>query len=84
MLTLDDVADLMEGQNFRCYYTNQELVHGRISKSSYYEGKITTIQKGIGYVPGNVRFVSKKAYAMKQSMEELEFLTVCQTIGNKL
>jgi hypothetical protein len=83
-LTIDDVADLMESQSFQCYYTGQELVHGRISKSSYYEGKLTLIHIDNGYIPNNVRFISKKAHIMKQLMGETEFLTLCQNIGSKL
>lgn len=83
-LTLDNIADIMENQNFRCYYTGQEIVHGRVAKSSYYEAKLTLININNGYVPNNIRLVSKTAYTMKQNMSELEFLTLCQNIGNKL
>ena len=82
-LTLDQIADIMENQLFRCYYSGQELVYPRFSKSSYYEGRITLIDPNNGYVYNNIRFVSRIVNNMKNSMGEIEFLEMCNTIVNK-
>ena len=82
-LTLDDVADIMEDQYFKCYYSSQNLVYPRTSMTLINEGRLTLINSSVGYARDNVRFVSKTVNVMKQDMSETEFISLCKTIGNK-
>ena len=74
-ITADDFNEFPS----HCPDLNIELVYGNKGKAGPNSATVDRIQPDLGYVPGNVRIISRKANAMKQDASFEEMLTIAES-----
>jgi hypothetical protein len=82
-ISIDDVADLMEKQNYKCALSKLSIIfpeYGTPSDGSMY-ASIDRIDSKKGYVHDNIQLVDKRINMMKQSFDQKEFIRLCKLIG---
>jgi hypothetical protein len=78
-VSFDDLADLLIKQDFRCALSDEELDAMEISNNA----SLDRIDSSLGYVQGNVQWVTSKVNMMKQSYSQEEFIEVCKAVADK-
>lgn len=78
-ITLNDLLDQLELQNFKCPYTGIVLNVLHLSKEES-NASVDRIDSQKGYTKDNIQWVYKKINRMKNSMPEGEFLDICKQI----
>jgi len=82
-ITLDDLLKLWYDQGGICPYTGIQLVPPREGKgvSMYRKASLDRIDSTIGYVVGNIQFISASANHAKNNMTHEEMIEFCELIG---
>lgn len=78
-LTYEYLYSIWDQQNGLCALTSRPLL---LEATHYESGSLDRIDSTIGYVEGNVRFVSSIINRMKQELSDQDFLHLCELITN--
>jgi len=81
-VTLDDIADVMEQQDFRCALTGEPIEFPEVGHPEQVPASIDRIDSDKGYIKGNIQLVLRKVNMMKQSYSQEEFIEVCRKVAN--
>jgi len=84
-ITQDYINQLFIQQNFRCALTGEEICLPENTKQwreGRYNASLDRIDSSIGYVVGNVQWVTKKANLMKMQLSQDEFVSICHKVSN--
>lgn len=83
-ITLDDLLETWEKQKSVCPYTGIKLLHPKDAKSHniMYKASLDRIDSSLGYIKGNIQFISAAANLAKWSMAHDEMITFCKIIAN--
>jgi len=76
----DDLSDIMDAQNEKCYYTGYLITYPRLATPLKSDFKVSLIDSDLGYVIGNIRLVCKEVSLIKQNMSEAVFLDTCRAV----
>jgi hypothetical protein len=81
-ITLDDLLDQWIKQKGICVYTGIELTHPKKGneKSLIYTASLDRIDSSIGYVKGNIQFISAAANMAKNNMTHEQMVEFCKLI----
>jgi hypothetical protein len=82
-ITIADLDDLLERQNFQCALSGVLLTIGHGQKNGAVTNgtaSLDRIDSKIGYTPDNVQFVRKVINMAKQNYTERDFLEMCRSI----
>ena len=77
-ITIDDVADVLEAQAYKCAYTGQPV---SLEKSKKNSGSIDRIDNSIGYIPSNIQVTTAKINIMRGSLTNDEFIMLCKAVA---
>ena len=82
-LTLDDLFEQWNKQNGLCAYTGVKLIHPiRIKDETLiYLASLDRVDSNVGYVTGNIQFISAAANMAKNKMTHEEMLEFCEIIS---
>jgi hypothetical protein len=82
-ITLDDLLEQWIRQDGKCPYTGVNLIHPiRIKDEGYlYLSSLDRIDSSLGYIPGNIQFISTSANFAKNKMSHNDMLLFCQLIA---
>jgi hypothetical protein len=68
----------------KCALTDENLIFIREAKNrKLSNASLDRIDSSIGYVKGNVQWVTKNVNVAKQSMSQEKFISVCQQVASK-
>lgn len=84
-VTIDDLRDLWEKQEGKCFYTKINLVLSEftnINKNPIYSASIDRIDSSKGYIKGNICWVSRSVNYMKGTLSVDMFWELCEHIYN--
>jgi hypothetical protein len=81
-LDLDDIADLMVEQDFRCALSGEPIEFPEFGHPQNAPASIDRIDSSKGYIKNNVQLVTRKVNMMKQSYSQEEFIEVCKKVSN--
>ncbi|MUH00946.1 hypothetical protein F7734_55270 [Scytonema sp. UIC 10036] len=87
-ITLEYLKELWEKQDGRCPYTGWQLqnlettAHWDTHKLHPRTASLDRIDSSVGYIPGNVQFVSVMANFAKRDFQEEELLEFCKSVVN--
>ncbi len=80
-ISLEDLKEQWDKQNGKCAYSNVDLIHPKQKDNSHiYTASLDRIDSSLGYVKGNIQFVSIALNHMKSSMNELELNELLQIL----
>jgi len=84
-IDLDDLYTIWTNQNGVCPYTGVQLLHPKDSKNKpiLYKASLDRIDSSLGYVKGNIQFVSAAANYAKGSMSHEEMIEFCKLVCEK-
>lgn len=84
-ITLDDLYEQWTKQKGVCVYTGVELVHPLRKKDEplMYMASLDRIDSTIGYLVGNIQFISATANMAKNKMTHEQMVEFCLLIKNK-
>ena len=84
-ITLDDLLEIWVSQKGICPYTGLLLTHPKDAKnySMLYKASLDRIDSSLGYVKGNIQFISASANFAKGNMSHSEMVDFCKIIANK-
>lgn len=80
-LTLRDVADTFEKQEFRCIFTGRDVRFPTVGTYRDGEASIDRIDSDGPYSPDNIQIVSKHVNYMKMRLSNDEFVQLCKEIA---
>lgn len=82
-LTLDDLLEQWNKQEGLCAYTGVKLVHPirKTDESLVYLASLDRIDSSIGYVVGNIQFISAAANMAKNKMSHEQMIEFCKVIS---
>ena len=83
-ITLDDLLTQWEKQKGICPYTGIELVQPKDcnDEAMYKKASLDRIDSKLGYVKGNIQFISASANYAKGTMTDEEMVEFCKLITN--
>jgi len=82
-VSIDDVADVMEGQGSVCALTGWSIVFPEWGHSDKAPASIDRIDNSLGYTKNNIQLVVRKVNMMKQQYSQEEFIEVCKAVAKK-
>lgn len=82
-LSLDNLADLYEQQNYRCALTDVDIVFPEVGHPQKALASIDRIDNKKGYVENNVQLVTRQVNMMKQAYDQEIFIATCIEVANK-
>jgi hypothetical protein len=84
-ITLDDLLTQWNKQDGICPYTGVKLIHPiRIKNETLiYMASLDRIDSNIGYMKGNIQFISASANMAKNNMTHEQMIEFCKLITNK-
>lgn len=80
-LTLDDVADLMEMQSYRCALTGWDIEFPDAGHPQKALASIDRIDSKGPYSKENSQLVTRKVNMMKQQYSQQEFVDICRAVA---
>jgi hypothetical protein len=80
-LTMDDVADLMEMQSYRCALTGWDIEFPDAGHPQKALASIDRIDSKGHYSKENSQLVTRKVNMMKQQYSQQEFVEVCKAVA---
>jgi hypothetical protein len=82
-LSVEYLDSVLEAQNFKCALTGEELGinHGYKNRQGG-NASLDRIDSGLGYIEGNVQFVTKHINYAKQAMPDSDFIELCRKVVN--
>jgi hypothetical protein len=83
-ITLDDLLETWENQKGICPYTGITLIHPKDAKNHImlYKASLDRVDSSLGYIKGNIQFISATANLAKHSMTHEEMVIFCKIITN--
>jgi hypothetical protein len=83
-ITLDDLLTQWNEQKGICPYTGIKLVQPKDATDEiiYNKASLDRIDSSLGYIKGNIQFISASANYAKSSMTHEEMITFCKLIAN--
>lgn len=84
-LDLDYLKSIWDSQNGICPYSGAKLIlstYTKGHKNPIYSASIDRIDSSIGYIIGNIQFVSTAINYMKNTMSHEETMTLCKIISD--
>jgi hypothetical protein len=84
-ITLDDLLEQWTKQDGLCPYTGSKLIHPIRLKDEglIYMASLDRIDSKIGYMKGNIQFISAAANLAKNNMTHEHMIEFCKLISNK-
>lgn len=84
-ITIDDLFEQWTKQDGMCPYTGVKLIHPIRMKDEglIYMASLDRIDSNIGYMKGNVQFISAAANMAKNSMTHEQMIEFCKLISKK-
>jgi hypothetical protein len=84
-ITLDDLLEQWENQDGLCPYSGVKLIHPiRIKDGNLiYMASLDRINSDLGYIKGNIQFISAAANMAKNSMTHEQMIEFCKLISKK-
>lgn len=81
-ITLEDLLEVWNNQDGICKYTGLKLLHPKDSKgySMMYKASLDRVDSSLGYIKGNIQFISATANLAKGTMTHEGMLTFCKII----
>lgn len=82
-ITLNDLEEQWNKQKGICPYSGIKLIlntHSKITKNKIYSASLDRIDSNVGYIKGNIQYVSQCINLMKNTMSHEETLNVCKII----
>lgn len=81
-ITVEDVKTQFEKQNGICIYTGQQLILPTKFQDLPQNNiaSIDRIDSKLGYIPGNIQFVTKQINFAKQTLSHQDFIALCQSV----
>lgn len=83
-ISMDDVADTMDGQGSRCALTGWDISFPDWGHSQDAPASIDRIDSSLGYTKDNIQLVVRKVNMMKQQYTQEEFIEVCKAVADKV
>jgi len=82
-ITLEDLLKQWIFQKGKCVYTGVNLIHPiRLNGESYiYTASLDRIDSSVGYIPGNIQFISVTSNMAKNKMSHDDMLLFCKLIS---
>jgi hypothetical protein len=78
-VTFDYLAQLLIDQDFKCALTGWDIEALDVNSSA----SLDRIDSSLGYVEGNLQWVTSKVNMMKQQYTQQEFIEVCLAVADK-
>lgn len=82
-LTLDDIADLMELQDFKCALTGWDIEFPECGPPQKAPASIDRIDNALGYTKENSQLLTRQVNMMKQHYSQEDFIAVCKAVADK-
>ena len=82
-LSIDDVADLVEDQDFKCALTGWAIEFPESGSPQKAPASLDRIDSKLGYTKDNVQLVTRTVNMMKQRYSQQEFISVCKAVSDK-
>lgn len=82
-LTIDDIADLMELQDFKCALTGWDIAFPECGPPEKAPASIDRIDSALGYTKENSQLLTRQVNMMKQQYSQEDFIAVCKAVANK-
>jgi hypothetical protein len=82
-ITLDDLLNQWEKQKGKCAYSGVDLVHPNQKGNNINTASLDRIDSSLGYVKGNIQFVSIICNQAKNNLSHQEMITFLRIIGKK-
>jgi len=82
-ITIEQVYELLQKQDFKCALTDELLYFGRIRVHLETNASIDRIDSNKGYEIDNIQLVTKNINMMKQTMSQDEFIRCCKLVSKK-
>ena len=81
-LTLDYLLEIWNSQNGKCIYSKVDLILPKYNKKSnfIYTASLDRIDSNLGYIKGNVQFISIAMNHMKNKMSDKEVKLLCNIL----
>lgn len=79
-LSINEVAELLKNQEYRCRYTDLEIWSGSHPKDR--TASLDRIDSNLGYTKTNVQWVHKDINMMKGSLGSDEFVRYCSLVSS--
>lgn len=82
-ITLDDLLEQWNKQDGKCFYSGVKLIHPiRIKDEGFiYMASLDRINSSIGYLVGNIQFISAAANMAKNKMSHEQMVEFCKLIS---
>lgn len=80
-MSLDDVADLMESQGFKCALTGWDIEFPEFGHPQHAPASLDRIDSSKGYTKDNTQLVVKQANMMKQQYSQEDYIKVCIAVA---
>lgn len=81
-ITLDDLLTQWLKQDGNCIYSGVKLNHPKNGDNNITTASLDRIDSSIGYVKGNIQFISIACNYAKNNMTHEDMLTLCKIISN--
>ena len=82
-LSIDDVADLMEAQDFKCALTGWSIKFPESGSPQKAPASLDRVDSQLGYTKDNTQIVTRVVNMMKQSYSQKDFISVCTAVADK-
>ena len=80
-LTIDDVADLMEMQSYRCALTGWDIEFPESGNPQKAPASLDRVDSKKPYTKKNTQIVTRQANMMKQQYSQEDFIKVCKAVA---
>jgi hypothetical protein len=84
-ITVDDIKARLLQQNHKCFYTGTSFSLPRIFKDMQKSNapSLDRIDSNLGYIPGNIDFVTKQIQLMKHILSKEDFINNCCLVSTR-
>jgi hypothetical protein len=79
-VSFDYLADLLIKQDFKCALTNRNINAMKVCNNA----SLDRIDSNLGYVEGNIQWVTSKVNMMKQNYSQQDFISICIDIAKNI
>jgi hypothetical protein len=79
-VSFDYLADLLIEQDFECALSGESLDAMELNNNA----SLDRIDSSLGYIEGNVQWVTSEVNMMKQSYSQARFIEVCKAVADKV
>ena len=86
-ITIDDLIEQWDKQNGICMFSGANLIlstYTKIEKNPIYCASLDRIDSKLGYIKGNIRWVSRAINWMKNEMDDSQVWELCHLISDNI